>query len=66
MIEPFPDIKYRPVRFILWNCPEPKPVVFEDGDILVSVENVCWEEDEGRRWGWRYTVLRRVVEDAEK
>ena len=46
MIEPFPDIKYRPVRFVLWNCPEPKPVVFEDGDILVSVENVCWDEDD--------------------
>ena len=63
MIEPYPDIGYRPVRFTLWNCPEPKSVVFEDGDILVSVENVCWDEDDTRRWGWRYTVLRRVVED---
>ena len=74
MIEPYPDIAYRPVCLIFWNDPAPAPIVFEDGDILVSVENIRKTVDvvnvrDGVKpewfWGWKYTILRRVKE-AEK
>lgn len=59
MIKFHESARLRPVTFVLWNSPSPKPLEVEAGDVLVGVENL-WADG---RWGWRYTLLRPVEEE---